>query len=283
MRTNWEIVSEKLGVLREDNSELYQGKNSSEALEEILGDQWLQDTLDTFIEGKPGNELAIKTLRFISSPKAADMAFKIYTDNKDTNQQKASIAIWALSDIRTEKSMDYANEIIEHPEYEGVAIAVVRNLIYDHIHLFTEDKILKVLNKISEKYKEDIAPLFEFVQQHFHSKTWYLLLDQIQKRPFMYNIQKVEDIFQFYCGYAFASENNSIKDSELIDFETNFSNFVVKDYNAPSHCNWCTAIRLYSTSDAGSVELFFEELAKYKSGDENFDRVKFREKYKKYE
>ena len=281
MLTNWQELSRKLGVLREDGLELYQGLNSSEALQEILGDEWLQDTLNTFIDGKQGNELAIKTLRFLSSPKAAAMAFKIYDDNKDFNQQKASLAVWALSDICTEKSMDYAEEILERPEYEGIAISVIRNLIYDNIHLFTEEKIVNTLNKISEKYKEDIKPLFKFVQQYFHPAKWYSWLESMQKRPAIFGVQKVEDIFHIYFGYSLALESKGESDDEADHFNNNFTQFVVDDYDAPSHCNWSTAIRLYSASDEGSVALFFEELAKYKSGDENFDRIAFREMYRK--
>ncbi len=66
------------------------------------------------------------------------------------------------------------------------------------------------------------------------------------------------------------------------DFSEKFSKFVVDDYNAPSHCNWSTAIRLFSTSDAGSVDLFFEELAKYRSGESDFDRIKYREEAKQF-
>jgi hypothetical protein len=167
MKTDWQELSKKLGVLKNDNSEMYQGINSSQALEEILGDEWLQHALDTFIDGEPGNELAIKTLRFISSTKAAEMAYKIYSDNKDTNQQKASLAIWALSDIRTEKSMDYVEEIIERPEYEAIAVGVLRNLIYDHLHLFEEKRLCKVLDKVSKKYEKEINPLREFVKNEF--------------------------------------------------------------------------------------------------------------------
>jgi hypothetical protein len=277
MKTDWQALTKKLGVLREDNSELYQGINSSQAIEEILGNEWLQHTVDTFIEGTPGNELAIKTLRFISSTKAAEIAYKIYTDNKDVDQQKASLAIWALSDIRTEKSMDYVEEIIERFEYEGIAVGVLRNLIFDHIHLFEEERLNRILNKVSEKYREDVTPLKEFVQQHFQPCTWYQLLNKIVKRPALYGIQKVEDIFHFYMGYSISFSDRGISDEDLNDFSTHFSEFIIKDYNAPSHCNWSAAIRLYSSSDSESVALFFEELAKYRSGESEFDRIKYRE------
>jgi hypothetical protein len=167
MITDWQALSKKLGILKDDNSETYQGINSSQALEEILGDEWLQHAVDTFIEGKPGNELAVKTLRLISSTKAAAMAYKIYTDNKDTNQQKAKLAIWALSDIRTLLSMDYVEEIIERPEYEGIAVAVLRNLIFDHSHWFEEKRLYKVLGKVSKKYQEEVEVLRKYLKNEF--------------------------------------------------------------------------------------------------------------------
>jgi hypothetical protein len=108
----------------------------------------------------------------------------------------------------------------------------------------------------------------------------YSTLVKIQKRPVLCGIQKVEDIYMLLMGYTLALDNFKVVDADEQDFNKNFTQFVIDDYNAPSHCNWCTAIRLYSTSDSASVELFFEELAKYKSGETDFDRIKFREENK---
>jgi hypothetical protein len=167
MKTDWQALSKKLGVYREDNSELYQGINSSQALEEILGDEWLRDTVNTFIEGRPGNELAIKTLRLVSSTKAARIAYEIYCINKDTDHQKASLAIWALSDIRTPLSMDFVEEMMERPEYEGIAFSVLRNLVFDHSHWFTEARIYQVLDKVSKSFNEEVLSLRIHVKEAF--------------------------------------------------------------------------------------------------------------------
>jgi hypothetical protein len=278
MKTDWQALSKKLGVLREDNSESYQGINSSQALEEILGDEWLQHTVDTFIEGTPGNELAIKTLRYISSPKAAAMAYKIYTDNKDTNKQKASLAVWALSDIRTPLAMDYVEEIMTQPQYEGIAFGVFRNIVFDHLYWFEERRLCKILDKFSIELDEEKNTLLSYLNNEYHKETWYDLLTKIQKRPILYGVQKVEDIYSFWLGYSIALSNRGIVDGDLLDFDNNYTKFVMQDdASTPPHCNWCTAIRLYSASDLASVELFFEELAKYKSGDKNFDRIQYRE------
>jgi hypothetical protein len=164
MTTDWQALSKKLGLLKEDGSELYQGINSSQALEEILGDDWITDTLNTFIEGTPGNELAIKTLRFIYSPKAAAMAFNIYNTHKDSNFKKANLAVWAISDIRTKDSLNYIEEIIKRPEYEAAAFAALRNLIFDHLQWFEAKRLLTILNNVSEEHKEDAEGLKNFIK-----------------------------------------------------------------------------------------------------------------------
>jgi hypothetical protein len=164
IKTDWGAISTKLGLLKYPGSELYEGINSSQALEEILGDEWLRDAVNAFIEGTPGNELAIKTLRLIYSPRAAAMAFKIYNENKDTNFDKANIAVWALSDIRTKDSLDYIEEIIKRPEYETQAFGVLRNLIFDHLQWFDGQRLLTILENVSDNLKEDANGLKNFIR-----------------------------------------------------------------------------------------------------------------------
>jgi hypothetical protein len=167
LKTNWEQLSRKLGVLKPDGSELFIGNNSAEALEEILGDEWLQETLNTFIEGKLGNELAIKTLRFIRSERVAKMAYTIFKENKNTDEQKASLAIWAMSDIRMPICMDYVEEFIKDTRYECIAIAVLRNLVYEGVHFYSEERLNKIFDSISAEYQEDVEPLREYCKIEF--------------------------------------------------------------------------------------------------------------------
>jgi hypothetical protein len=166
LKTNWENLSKKLGVLKADGSELYTGQ-SMQSIEEILGNEWIEDTVDCFIEGKKGNELAIKTVRRIASNKAAEYAYKIFSENKNTNVQKAQLAVWAMSEIRMPICINYVEECIGNENYEGIAIGVLRNLIYENVLAFEEDKLNTIFNKISQEFKEDILPLKEFVKQEF--------------------------------------------------------------------------------------------------------------------
>lgn len=282
MKTDWQALSKKLGVLKPDGSEFYQGSDSSFAMQDILGEEWISDTLNTFIEGTPGNELAIKTLRFLATPLAAQKAFEIFDKNKITSPKTARLAVWALSDLRTPESLQYLDKILDYPSFQNIAIGVFRNLVFDHIHWFEQDQLLQIANKFNPDFKDDLEPLLVTIQQHFEPLDWYTLLKRIYKRPILYGVQKVEDLLQMSFGYSIGLGYRQEIDLSFEDFSTNFTAFVVDDYNAPSHCNWSTAIRLYSSSDSESVALFFEELAKFKGGDANFDRIIYREANKKF-
>jgi hypothetical protein len=171
MKTNWEELSRKLGVLQPDGGELYTTINSAQSLEEILGDEWLKNTLDTFIDGTPGNELAIKTLRFIRTEKAAKMAFEIYQENKETDIQKARLAIWALSDIRMPICMDYVEEFIQNQDFESIAIGLLRNLVYENVIEYGQARLNRIFDNINPEFEEDIAPLREHVRKEFEANN----------------------------------------------------------------------------------------------------------------
>jgi hypothetical protein len=166
MKTNWEDLSKKLGVLNFDGSETYSGQ-SMQAIEEILGDEWIEDTIDCFIEGRKGNELAIKSIRRIGSQKAAEYAYKIFTENKINNVTKAQLAVWAMSDIRMPICMTYAEECIGETHYECIAIAVIRNLLFENVLIYEEKRINTIFDKIDSQYQEDISSLKNYVNQEF--------------------------------------------------------------------------------------------------------------------
>jgi hypothetical protein len=296
MITNWEELATKLNVLRPDGSETYTYHNSQEALEEILGEEWIRHAVDAFINGDKGNELAIKTLRRLNSRKASEYAYQIFHENKDTDIQKARLAIWAMDDILHPICLKYADEFLDDPRFVNQAVWLIKELIFN-IHMQFEPTNFDAILLKAETAKSDspdnqnaetITNLREFLRQESSRKNiiknWYSHLELIRKRPFMYGIQRVEDIFLMSMGYAEALEKANTIDDDFEHFNANFMDFVVRDLNTPSHCNWSMAIRLYSGSDSASLDLLFEELAKYKSGesDLDFDRVKYRKENKSF-
>jgi hypothetical protein len=297
MITNWEELATRLNVLRPDGSETYTFHNSQEALEEILGEEWIRHAVDAFINGDKGNELAIKTVRRLGSRVAAEYAYRVFQANKDTDTQKARYAIWAMDDILHPICLKYADEFLDDPRFVNQAVWLIKELIYNIYMQFEPAEFDAILLKAEtaksdspdDQVAETVKNLREFLREESDSekrriKNWYSHLELIRKRPFMYGVQRVEDIFLMSAGYAEALEKANATDEDFEHFHAGFMDFVVRDLNTPSHCNWSMAIRLYSGSDSASLDLFFEELAKYKSGksDLDFDRVKYRKENKSF-
>ncbi len=95
------------------------------------------------------------------------MAYQIFLENKVVDIQKASLAIWALSDIRTTISIDYVEEFIQDKNYEGIAISVLRNLVFENALAYEQSRLNKIFDAISPEYQDDIASLREFVKSEF--------------------------------------------------------------------------------------------------------------------
>ena len=75
----------------------------------------------------------------------------------------------------------------------------------------------------------------------------------------MYNIQKVEDINIIFFSEIFLNRNEEIE-----EWSSKFSRFVIKDCDsALQNFDWCKIIRLYSGSDAHSLQLFKEFVTKF--------------------
>ena len=82
MISNWKEIALKVGSLKSDGES---GGDSygKAALEEILGDEWIQSTVDHIISFKRGGEVATDCLRLIHSPRAAIYAYNIYKLSDD--------------------------------------------------------------------------------------------------------------------------------------------------------------------------------------------------------
>jgi hypothetical protein len=156
MTTNWEVLATKMGVLKPDGSEAYLGQYEYNALEEILGDEWIQHAVDTFIDGSKGNELAIKTVRQLRSKKAAEYAFKVFTDNKNGDVQKANLAIFAMCDILHPLCMTYIETFLEHEEFANTGLWLMRQLLFDGVIFYDKKQLNALLKKAKFGDKETI-------------------------------------------------------------------------------------------------------------------------------
>jgi hypothetical protein len=165
MTTDWEALALKMGILKPDGSESHLGQYEYNALEEILGDEWIEHAVDTFIEGRKGNELAIKTVRHVNSKKAAEYAFKVFNDHKNTDIQKANLAIFAMCDILHPMCMTYVETFLADVKYADTGLWLMRQLLFDSV-IFYEKKQLNTMLK-NDKFgdKETIDLIKDYIKK----------------------------------------------------------------------------------------------------------------------
>jgi hypothetical protein len=157
MTTNWAVLGKKLGTLKEDGSETLVGPNNfGDTLEEILGEEWLHDSIDAFMEGRKGCHLALKTVGFLRSRKAAVYAYSLFKKHKKTNNQKANLAIFALMDILHPICMTYVSEFLSDKTYQQMGVALLRNLIFDNPRLYKKED-LDALFSMAEKIDAEMV------------------------------------------------------------------------------------------------------------------------------
>jgi hypothetical protein len=86
------------------------------------------------------------------------------------------------------------------------------------------------------------------------------LITAITKRPAMYGVNKVEDFALIIFGYIACS---AVAQGTSSDFNTEFRNYVNKDFEMTGDHDWPRLIRFHSASDSHSIELFSKLFSKY--------------------
>jgi hypothetical protein len=163
--TNWEALALKMGILKPDGSESYLGQYPYSALEEILGDAWIEHAVDTFINGGKGNELAIKTVRQLRSKKAAEYAFKVFNDHKNTDETKANLAIFAMCDILHPLCMTYVETFLTHEKYANTGLWLMRQLLFDGVIFYDKTHLKTLLKKAKFGNKETIDVIETYINE----------------------------------------------------------------------------------------------------------------------
>ncbi len=165
MTTNWAALATKMGILKPDGSESYLGQSTYSALEEILGDAWIEHAVDTFINGEKGNELAIKTVRQLRSKKAAEYAFKVFSDNKNTDEQKANLAIFAMCDILHPLCMTYVETFLTDEKFTNTGLWLMRQLLFDGVIFYDKKALNALLKKAKFGDKETIDTIKSYIKK----------------------------------------------------------------------------------------------------------------------
>ncbi len=167
MITNWLTLSKKLGSLQEDNSERGGDTYAQKALDEILGDEWIQNTVDDIISIKKGSELAMSCLSYIQSTNATKYAYNIY---KTSQGEKAQQAVYLIKHIANPISVDWIEEFLHDENVIHYGLGVLDQLLWSEQIPF-DDKAELLLELAGKNSKGQLKDQIEFIQKYIKDRN----------------------------------------------------------------------------------------------------------------
>lgn len=127
MVTNWKEIALKVGALHNDGSESGGDSYGKAVMEEILGEEWIQSTVDHIISFKAGGEVATNCLRLIDSPKATIYAYNIY---KLSDGERADRAVWLIKQLAHPVSIQWVEEFLNDENVICWGLGVLDQLLW---------------------------------------------------------------------------------------------------------------------------------------------------------
>ena len=170
MKSNWENIGLKVGSL-DGNKQIELGGNdlAKKAIAEILGEEWIQTTVDHIVQVKRGSELAMNCLRLLESEKATNYAYEIY---KNSNGERASEAVWLIKQIANPVAFKWVEEFLNDPNVMIWGFGLLDQLLWTENILYDDEKEkvdslfqLALINS-DNKLKEDV----DFVKKYLNDR-----------------------------------------------------------------------------------------------------------------
>jgi len=168
MNTDWKKIGTEIGSITK-NSECGGTDYAKLAIENILGEKWIKETVEKAISNELGAELAMSCLSLISSELATDYAYSIY--QSDLNSERKNMAVWLIKHLAVKKSYDWVEEFINDKNVIGWGIGVLDQLLWTEKIDYEDEKArvdyllnLAVTNSNGE-LKENVDFINEYLKE----------------------------------------------------------------------------------------------------------------------
>lgn len=136
--TDWKKIGIEIGSITSPYRESGGNNYAKLALEHILGEEWIKETVNTALSGELGSELAMNCLRHLSSEKAVDYAYSIY--KLDPNIERKRMAVWLIKHLAIEKSYLWVEEFLNDQNVIDWGIGVLDQLLWCNIIDYEDEK-----------------------------------------------------------------------------------------------------------------------------------------------
>jgi hypothetical protein len=131
-KINWEQLALQIESIKDDPilGKHERGGNdvARNALELILGKEFIQDAVDYYVKGGKGTELVLSILRLLRSVSAMNRCYEIYQAEGNTERGRA---LELLAQIADYHALVWVAEFLEHPDEDVnvLSIWILDNLL----------------------------------------------------------------------------------------------------------------------------------------------------------
>jgi hypothetical protein len=166
MITDWTKLAQQLGLLN-NSGEIGGTRYAQEALDEILGDEWIESTVEFILENKSGQELAMNCLRHLHSSKATIYSYKVY---KTSVGQRAQDAIWLIKHLANPIAFKWIEEFLNDVNVIHWGIGVLDQLLFTQQMDYNErcELLLEIADRNS---KGQLKEQTNFIRQYVDERN----------------------------------------------------------------------------------------------------------------
>jgi hypothetical protein len=126
MVTDWTKLATELGSIHE-HGETGGDDLTRLAFDQILGDEWIRDTVEHILAFRPGQELAMNCVRYIQSLKATQYAYEVY---KSSAGERADRAVWLIKHLAHPVSFSWIAEFLNDRNVMHWGLGVLDQLLW---------------------------------------------------------------------------------------------------------------------------------------------------------
>jgi hypothetical protein len=166
MTIDWEQLATQLGLLHESGE---RGGNSyaQQAFDEILGDEWIESTVEYILSFKRGRELAMNCLSHIHSTKATKYAYTIY---KNSDGERGIDAVWLIKHLANRISFSWVEEFLNDPNVIHWGVGVLDQLLWTEQISF-DNKAKSLLELADKNSNGKLKEQTDFIRQYMNERN----------------------------------------------------------------------------------------------------------------
>jgi hypothetical protein len=160
-RIDWGALARELGLIREtDNGRTERGGSDEAraALERIIGPGALRSSVDDYVAGAPGGELARSVLWLLHPPAAMERCLEIYREAPDVEDRRAAVEL--LRVVADRRALAWVPDFLADLD-EGIqnwGIGVVDQLVFAGLADISDcESVLALAEDHTSSYVREMA------------------------------------------------------------------------------------------------------------------------------